>query len=144
MKFLWKKKKNKTKEPIEEPIKEGIKGKTSLEVFCIKHGDVDGKIYKALSEAILLCPWKVGRTLDVLKEKIRQAEKKIQDPFEERESCKLAFQLAIYKIDMEAAKRFGERYSKLTGKRLKILDILKESMEMSQGYYKEQLAKEKK
>lgn len=143
MKFLWKKKENKTKEPIEEPIeepiKEGIKGKTSLEIFCIKHGDVDGEIYNALSEIMLLYPWRLKRMLPVsIEETIRQAEKKIQDPFKERESCKLATQLAIYIRDMKAVKRLGEKYSKLTGERLKILDVLEQAMEMSQGYYREQ------
>lgn len=135
MKFLWKKE----KKEAEKPIEEGIKGKTALEVYCIKHGDVGGEIYNALKKIILLYPWRLERMLDVsIEEKIRQAEKEIQNPLKQRESCKLATQLAIYIRDIKAVKKFGEKYSKLTGERLKILDVLEQAMEMSQGYYREQ------
>lgn len=129
------------KEKTEKVPEKKVERETDLKTAC---GENE-KVYDALREFILLHPWRVERMLEVsIEETIKRAEKKIQDPLKERASCKLATQLAIYIGDSAAVKKFGERYSKLTGERLKILDVLEQAMKISQKYYREQLAKDKK
>jgi len=98
--------------PVSRPQKQQQPELPGLKAVCGEDDDV----YEALHNTMLLTPW-------LLKESMEEVA--------EKGDYLAAGGLAIYKADIEKAKE----YFRLTGRKLKILEIPERAVEKAQEYY---------
>lgn len=111
---LFKRRAKTEKEPaavLPSPRREETK-LPDLEAVC---GD-DSEVYEALQDTMFLTPWRLTETMEEAAEK---------------GSYMTAGGLALYKGDVEKVKE----YFRLTGRKLKILEIPERAVEKAQEYY---------
>jgi len=94
----------------------------------------------ALKNTMFLDPRKIDITLKDAVSKAREMERK-GDKLRAAIWYRIAGGLAIYKGDVSKVKEYFGKYSKLTGKSLKILEIPEECVKGAQKYYAKYLEK---
>jgi len=110
---------------------------TSLESLFLN----DLEIYDALKDTMFLYPTKIDVTF---KEAILQAKKlEREDPVRAAVWYRIAGSLAIYAGDVSKVKECFGKYAKLTGRKLKILEIVEEAVKKAQEFYQKYLEEKK-
>jgi len=132
----------KKKEKKEKKIENATKGEmepTELEKICSNSPE----IFEALKDTMFLDPRKVDITLEDAITRATKFEKK-KDKLRAAVLYKIAGGLAIYKGDVSKVKKCFGKYSKLTGRKLKILENTDEAVKKATEYYKKYLKEKKK
>jgi len=125
----------KRKERLQEEAKEEIKP-TELEKLC----ESDTEVLEALTETMFLYPNKITFSIEDALANAKKMEKE-GDTLRAAIWYRIAGGLAIYKGDISKVKEYFDKYSKLTGKHLKILEIPEKVVKKAQEYYEKYLGK---
>ena len=126
--------KKETKELPEEKV-----GVTDLEKLCLDSPDV----FRALKNTMFLDPRKIDVSLEEALSNAKELEK-AKDTVRAAVWYKIAGGLAIYSGDVSKVKEYFGKYAKLTGKKLKILEVTEEAVKKAQEYYQRYLKEKEK
>ena len=94
----------------------------------------DPEAYEALFDTMFLSPESIEMTSDRAAEKAEEHMKK-GDTLSAAVNYRIAGGLAIYEGDVEKVKKYFSKYSELTGKKLKILEIPERAVKKAREYY---------
>jgi len=132
---LFRKKK---KEEVIENAKEKSES-TELETFCSDAPE----ILEALKDTMFINPLRFDVSLKDALSKAKQFEKE-GDNIRAALWYRIAGGLAIYEGDVSKVKDYFGRYAKLTGRKLKILEVTEEAVKKAQEFYQRYLKEKEK
>jgi len=107
---------------------------TELEQICLN----DSEVYEALKDTMFLNPLRIDVSFDNAVSNARKFEKE-KNYLKAALWYKIAGGLAIYKGDINKVRECFGKYAKLTGKKLKILEVTEEAVKKAQEYYQRYL-----
>lgn len=119
----------KTKEERKKEIERKIE-LTELEKLCAD----EPEIYEALKDTMLLDPRNIDFSIEDAVAKAKEFERK-KENLRAATWYKIAGGLAIYEADVSKIKEYFGKFSKLTKKELKILEIPEKAMKKAHEYY---------
>ena len=99
---------------------------TELEQICLN----DSEVYEALKDTMFLNPLRIDVSFDDAVSNARKFEKE-KNYLKAALWYKIAGGLAIYKGDINKVRECFGKYAKLTGKKLKILEVTEEAVKLS-------------
>ena len=118
-----------------EEIKEEVQtGPTELEKLCAGNSGV----LEALRDTMFLDPTKIDISLEDALANAKEMEK-AKDKLRAAMWYRIAGGLAIYKGDVSKVREYFGKYAKLSGKKLKILEVTEEAVKKAQEYYQRYL-----
>jgi len=135
--FRGKKKGKVGREKNSEEIAEKV-ALSELEELCVDNP----KVYEALKDTMFLDPTKIAISMKDAVNKAKELEK-AGDFLRAAVWYKIAGGLAIYEEDTSKVKEYFGRYAKLTGRKLKILEIVEEAVKKAQEFYQKYLEEKK-
>ena len=103
---------------------------TDLKKICSD----DHEAYEALFDTMFLSPQSMGSTSDEVAEKAEEYMRK-GDTVGAAVNYRITGGLAIYEGDINKVKKYFSKYSELTGKKLKILEIPERAVKKAREYY---------
>ena len=130
--------KRKKKEEVIENAEEKSES-TELETFCSDAPE----ILEALKDTMFINPLRFDVSLKDALSKAKQFEKE-GDNVRAALWYRIAGGLAIYEGDVSKVKDYFSKYAKLTGKKLKILEVTEEAVKKAQEYYQRYLKEKEK
>jgi len=131
--------KRKEKQNEEEVKIEEVKtGPTELEKLCAGNSEV----LEALRDTMFLDPTKIEFSIKDALVNAKEMEK-AKDELRAAIWYRIAGGLAIHEGDVSKVKEYFGKYAKLTGKKLKILEITEEAVKKAQEYYRKYLEEKK-
>jgi len=118
-----------------EEIKEEVQtGPTELEKLCAGNSEV----LEALRDTMFLDPTKIDVSLKDALANAKEMEK-AKDKLRAAMWYRIAGGLAIYEGGVSKVREYFGKYAKLTGKKLKILEVTEEAVKKAQEYYQKYL-----
>ena len=122
-----------------EEIKEEVQtSPTELEKLCADNSEV----LEALRDTMFLDPTKIEFSIKDALVNAKEMEK-AKDELRAAIWYRIAGGLAIHEGDVSKVKEYFGKYAKLTGKKLKILEITEEAVKKAQEYYRKYLEEKK-
>ena len=119
----------------EGEIKEEVQtGPTELEKLCAGNSEV----LEALRDTMFLDPTKIDVSLEDALTNAKEMEE-AKDKLRAAMWYRIAGGLAIYEGDVSKVREYFGKYAKLTGKKLKILEVTEEAVKKAQEYYQKYL-----
>jgi len=130
--------KRKGKQNGEEIKEEAQTGPTELEKLCAGNSEV----LEALRDTMFLDPTKIEFSIKDALARAKEMEK-AKDGLRAAMWYRIAGSLAIYEGDVSKVKEYFDKYAKLTGRKLKILEIAEEAVKKAQEFYQKYLEEKK-